>query len=1440
MSEITRNQAIQIVEDIRTAISAGSVTNTMEAQVLEYCVSVLGRRIVEASQSEHIENLPDVAAFLAGISPSATLKALLEGITDAVEVINANIGNGYVYAGIATPSGTPVSGKVFYLAKQAGQYANFGGLTVTEGVNILKRNGSTWTQEQLLSMADIRKNPLIGYYECDTAGDTSAKTVTAAGYVLPATGGSVKIKMANRNTVANATLNINSTGAKPLYYNGQRAGVGNTWDTNEIIEVFYDGAKYQAYNVAGCNGDGVFDISAYNLTDGQPTPYEDLAAALGPNGDNVPLSLRKGGMSIKFVQGSGNKYVQFRYVGTSTAATFTNVDNWQGVDETPIAGSKNLVDSWGILKRILLESKYQEDVLNKIGSWTIRQDYTDKVGYSGDGHNGTITALVGGNVSKPGRPNFDISNLEDDCYYIFTATIYSQNSLGYVAFGYDSSAILYNYSYLKDINGNNVEIPSGVSQTINVIFKKESGKNYIYTTVNSFAEGETINISNFGFTKLASFVFDNEPNESNDAPLVLSSKVVYNAVNSVGLSRLSFKGNDDTYSGNKYHLPLVKGHIYRISLADILDLSTVTTDNGYVLSFSYMLKGNTSYNNFYNVKKPDYSESLKYLYFECKVDIDSIDHFVFGGRSKYGTVIEATIEDVTDELSLDSVNWNRNFNNDDIPLFDGRVGGAFRGNNTLLGTIYNIIYKVNDFIHINASVPDGYKMMTAIHPTFMQAFLNSSESRHAFGCGFNNDANKYSQYRWGDSNYKTGFLMIRIAKNDDSIITDEELAEIKAGLKYEFYPLSSYGNQCLLQHQSDTANGKELTTLDFEFISTQSSGGKIDNNPTRARFIYQNIIGSYNVEINIDNALVNIPTIVYDAITCSEIELAMRSYGDSIVNNGWVGQSEVYPLNLESYKIFLVYFKKSDNTAFTYEELEAIKSGVSINLINTKVDASKDILHIYSVENSTDYIVESSYVANVPRLNATYTFKLPAGIKGRLAYGSSYNNLTNYTSWVENGGSVTVPVSGLNFKLQIANSDDRLIAASDVRTLLINKKILVYYNNTELGVADRNYEAERYVKAALIRMNYIDQADVIAHGGLDNMPIIAHISDLHGDIKRFENFLNYLKTLSVDAAVVSGDSVLSRTTNGTGFLKDAIDGLSGHSIIHCLGNHESLNLPSDTVDRNAWLFEHHISPFAVGYKETSVIDATKPYYFVDYSTKNMRVITIDQYDNGCYWGAGLGGRLGQTQVTWLCNTLLSTPAGYGVVIVMHSPETKVNTPQDMMSWNQTINIDGTNEDETGYAVNGLYVNASRPIRTIIDAFISKEHIVTSYTENTRDYNNGETVSIDADFTQVNEGVEFICYLTGHRHRDNMGYADGATNLQLMLNIVTGNCYYPRTTALSMAECCDLPRGDKGATQDAFNIYAIDRKAGNVKIARVGSNVNFEGIERKFLIAPYRD
>ena len=101
-------------------------------------------------------------------------------------------------------------------------------------------------------------------------------------------------------------------------------------------------------------GGVVFDISAYNLTNGQPTPYADLAAAIGTNGANIPEPLRKGGMSVKFVQSSDHNYVQFRYMSSSTAvADFTNVDNWQGIDDAVIKDSKNLVTGGAIYNALM-------------------------------------------------------------------------------------------------------------------------------------------------------------------------------------------------------------------------------------------------------------------------------------------------------------------------------------------------------------------------------------------------------------------------------------------------------------------------------------------------------------------------------------------------------------------------------------------------------------------------------------------------------------------------------------------------------------------------------------------------------------------------------------------------------------------------------------------------------------------------------------------------------------------------------------------------------------------------------------------------------------------------------------------------------------------------------------------------------------------------------
>lgn len=97
----------------------------------------------------------------------------------------------------------------------------------------------------------------------------------------------------------------------------------------------------------------IYDVSARN----GGVVFKSLSALLSSSNLStlIPTSVRRGGMSIRFIQGSeqssDNKYVQFRYMSSSTAvADFTNVANWQGVDDEPTAGSKNFVDSNGIAK----------------------------------------------------------------------------------------------------------------------------------------------------------------------------------------------------------------------------------------------------------------------------------------------------------------------------------------------------------------------------------------------------------------------------------------------------------------------------------------------------------------------------------------------------------------------------------------------------------------------------------------------------------------------------------------------------------------------------------------------------------------------------------------------------------------------------------------------------------------------------------------------------------------------------------------------------------------------------------------------------------------------------------------------------------------------------------------------------------------------------------
>lgn len=97
----------------------------------------------------------------------------------------------------------------------------------------------------------------------------------------------------------------------------------------------------------------VYDVSAKNPTAGPNNDgkWESLSALLSDANLNtlIPTFVRKGGMSIRFVQTSDNKYIQARLMANEFS---TNPSDWQVVDDEPTADSNNLVKSGGVYNQI--------------------------------------------------------------------------------------------------------------------------------------------------------------------------------------------------------------------------------------------------------------------------------------------------------------------------------------------------------------------------------------------------------------------------------------------------------------------------------------------------------------------------------------------------------------------------------------------------------------------------------------------------------------------------------------------------------------------------------------------------------------------------------------------------------------------------------------------------------------------------------------------------------------------------------------------------------------------------------------------------------------------------------------------------------------------------------------------------------------------------------
>ena len=110
----------------------------------------------------------------------------------------------------------------------------------------------------------------------------------------------VTVQATQSTTAADIPTLINATGDGEQTDTIYRVGFwdGSAFDGSKYSEYAWDGTSYIQLNVRTGSLDGVFDISEYNTSGGNPAVYDNLTQALA----GVPPDVQRGGMSVKYVQ----------------------------------------------------------------------------------------------------------------------------------------------------------------------------------------------------------------------------------------------------------------------------------------------------------------------------------------------------------------------------------------------------------------------------------------------------------------------------------------------------------------------------------------------------------------------------------------------------------------------------------------------------------------------------------------------------------------------------------------------------------------------------------------------------------------------------------------------------------------------------------------------------------------------------------------------------------------------------------------------------------------------------------------------------------------------------------------------------------------------------------------------------------------------------------
>lgn len=540
----------------------------------------------------------------------------------------------------------------------------------------------------------------------------------------------------------------------------------------------------------------------------------------------------------------------------------------------------------------------------------------------------------------------------------------------------------------------------------------------------------------------------------------------------------------------------------------------------------------------------------------------------------------------------------------------------------------------------------------------------------------------------------------------------------------------------------------------------------------------------------------------------------------------------------------VIFFGKTDDTSLSPSDFtgEIRVYSPQIDQLNTGLDDMREFLanvipdevnygKYINTSVGSVYSLGSSGYFNVVLFSVKPNTHYAAQTKGRrvttkyLGFLDSANKVVSYVEKTVSTDGETVlyddfvsPSNAVKVFINVTTNQNGL--GENVQYVWLKERILAdTVNNGTKIVTDEKMLCVEAAKKTFTATTTDNIAD-------NPLPTFIHVTDMHGDSDRFTNAVKIAEEVGADAIINTGDQVAYNSTDSVAYIEYALIGVE-IPFLPLIGNHESYTATEEEM------YTRHIQPFVTSSGLAVDSSVTYPtYYYKDFSDHKIRVIGVNQFQYRGHGNMATQRNYTQAQIDFICNALLSAPDGYGVIMLLHTPESATVKTTDYPKFYQ---------DEVLYNNTG---GDTHPIYEIVDAFISGTALDKTF--NNVDGNTPATYTVNVDFSEKNDS-EFICYISGHMHRDAVYYITGVTNKQLMLDEVCTNSWSHRnangTTGSSYpyyTEMTDLPRVIGTPTENSINMYAIDRGRKTVRIVRIGSDMPYDLEKRDCMTIPYAD